>query len=248
MRRVARGSVLLVGGGTTPPEVPQALIRLAGGASAPLVVLAHTQQEVASGAKRSGDFLIAQGAQQVYTPDTLDPDALAELLDQVRGVWIPGGDQNRLMQRLGHSERFLKAFRGVLERGGVVGGTSAGASLMGGLMPTGEQSPSGELRAGATGLASALGALPRCIVDQHFLKRQRLQRLLCALLEHPDYVGIGVDEQAWAIVQGETLTVQAGQVVIAQVSGGTHRHQGLLGTRGLTLQVLLPHDRVKLKR
>ncbi len=248
MRKRTQGAVILVGGGSTPPEVPQTLIRLAGGAHAPIVVLAHTQEEVARGAKRSGEFLREQGARNVRMPDTLDPNVIAEMLHDAQGVWIPGGDQNRLMKRLGHSERFLKALRGVVTQGGVVGGTSAGASLMGSKMPTGEQSPTGDLQAGACSVADGLGVLESCIVDQHFLKRQRLQRLLCALLEHPQHIGIGVDEDAWAIVQGDTLTVQAGQVVIAKITGSVRQHQSLLGTTGLSLQVLLPGDRVKLKR
>jgi len=222
------------------------LIRLAGEVRAPIVVLAHTQEQVARGAQSSGDFLREHGAQVVHTPDTLDPDALATLLNEAKGVWIPGGDQNRLMRRLGQSARFVKAFRGVLERGGVAGGTSAGASLMGSLMPAGDGSATGELRARACALAAGLGALSKCIVDQHFLKRQRLLRLLCAILQHPDHIGIGVDEGAWAVVQQSVLTVHAGQVVLLRVSGGTRQHRGLLGASAVELRVLLPGDRANL--
>lgn len=246
MNPIKQGTVILVGGGNTPPEAPQTLLRLAGGAKARIVILAHAQENVGQGAQRSAAFFQQQGAQNLIAPDTLNPDALAELLNEAQGVWIPGGDQNRFMARLGESSAFLSAMRSVLTRGGVVGGTSAGASLMGTQMPTGNQSPEGELRTGACQLAPALNLLPNAIVDQHFLKRQRLPRLLCAILENPHLTGIGVDEDAWAVVQGNTLRVQRGQVVVIRARTKPHRHENLLGARDLQLQVLLPQDTTRL--
>lgn len=246
MNPIKQGAVILVGGGDTPGEVPQTLLRLAGGAKARIVILAHTQADVGRGAQRSAAFFKEQGAENLAAPDTLNPDALAELLSEAQGVWIPGGDQNRFMARLGGSSAFLSAMRGVLTRGGVVGGTSAGASLMGALMPTGDQSPDGDLRVGACQLAPALNLLPNVIVDQHFLKRQRLSRLLCAVLENPHLTGVGVDEGAWAIVQGDMLRVQRGQVVVIRARTKPHRHENLLGARSLQLQVLLPQDMTRL--
>lgn len=240
------GTVILVGGGDTPPEVPRTLLELAGGAQARVVILAHAQADVGRGAQRSAAFFQEHGAQNIVAPDTLNPDTLAELLNAAQGVWIPGGDQNRFMARLGDSAAFLGALRGVLRRGGVVGGTSAGASLMGTLMPTGNRLPEGVLRVGGCSLAPALNLLPNTIVDQHFLRRGRLPRLLCAVLENPSLIGVGVDEGAWAVVQGNTLHVRRGQVVILCARAKPHRHENLLGVRDLRLQILLPHDTTRL--
>ncbi len=240
-----QGTVILAGGGGTPPDVPRLILQLAGGANAKVVVLAHTQEDIERGGRRSAEFIQENGGQNVHAPSTTDPDALTEILSDARGIWIPGGDQNRLMARLGSSEKFLRAVRGVYERGGVVGGTSAGASLMGSLMPTGEQSPDGDLKVGACTLASGLGILRNCIVDQHFLKRQRTQRLLCALLQNPDCVGIGVDEDAWVVVQGEMLTAHRAQVFIARVTGKVRQSNGMLGTNDLRVQIVLPGETVR---
>ncbi|MCS7065340.1 MAG: cyanophycinase, partial [Fimbriimonadales bacterium] len=176
-----QGVIILVGGGGTSSEVPRTLLQLAGGVKARVVILAHAQADVGRGAQHSAAFFQEHGAQNIVAPDTLDPNALADLLNEAQGVWIPGGNQNRFMARLGGSPVFVSALRDVLKRGGVVGGTSAGASLMGALMPTGNQSPEGELRVGGCQLAPALNLLPNTIVDQHFLKRGRLPRLLCAV-------------------------------------------------------------------
>jgi cyanophycinase len=127
-------------------------------------------------------------------------------------------------------------------RGGVVGGTSAGASLMGARMPTGDHAPDGDLKVGASPTAPAISALPNALVDQHFLKRQRLPRLLCALLEHPSLVGIGVDEDAWALAQKGKLTAYRAQVVVARVRQKPRQHERMLGSRDIQLQILLPND------
>ncbi|MCS6918505.1 MAG: cyanophycinase [Fimbriimonadales bacterium] len=240
------GAIILAGGGGTPDEVPQTILRLAGGANARVVILAHTQEDVGRGARRSAEFFAENGAQNVLAPDTKDPEELAGLLREARAVWIPGGDQNRFMERLGGSEAFLKAMREVVARGGVAGGTSAGASLMGARMPTGDHSPNGDLKTGASPLAPALGLLPNAIVDQHFLKRQRLPRLLCAVLENPQLIGVGVDEDAWAIVQGKRLTVNRAQVLLVRARAKTQQRDGLLGNRHVQIQLLLPKEQVEL--
>jgi cyanophycinase len=237
-----KGAVILAGGGETTPEIPQTLLKLAGGANARIVILAHGQQDVAQGGRRSAEFFAENGAQNVVAPDTLDAGELTALVQAARGVWIPGGDQNRFMERFGASSALLQAIRGVVERGGVVGGTSAGASLMGARMPTGDHSPEGDLKVGASPIVPAIGVLPNTLVDQHFLKRQRLPRLLCALLENPNLTGIGVDEDGWAMVQGKKLTVQRAQVVIARVRAKPRQHEQLLGSREIRLQVLLPAE------
>jgi len=241
-----KGAVVLVGGGGTPPEVPQTMLRLAGGADARVVVLAHTQADVGRGAQRSAELFTENGAKHVLAPDTLDAEELVALVNTARVVWIPGGDQNRFMERLGSSASLLKAIRGVVERGGCVGGTSAGASLMGARMPTGDHSPEGELKVGASPVAPALGVLPNAIVDQHFLKRQRLPRLLCAVLENPHLVGIGVDEDAWALVNGGKITVHRAQVIVIRVQRASRQYKQLLGNHTVQLQVVLPEETVSL--
>lgn len=240
------GTVILAGGGETPPEIPKTLLRHAGGANARIVILAHMQHDVAQGGRRSAEFFAENGALNVIAPDTHDADELTALVQAARGVWLPGGDQNRFVERLGASTALLQSIRQVVARGGVVGGTSAGASLIGARMPTGDHSPQGDLKVGASPTAPALGVLPNTLVDQHFLKRQRLPRLLCALLENPHLTGIGIDEDGWALVQGRTLTVQRAQVIVARVRTQPRQYEQWLGARDIRLQVLLPTETTSL--
>src|SRR5205807_2533054 len=97
-------------------------------------------------------------------------------------VWIGGGKQSRLMYLFAGTPLAAK-LRAVLARGGVVGGTSAGASVVSRVMVIG----SGEGR--------GLGLLDRLIIDQHFSQRHRLERLKRLIEKYPDQVGYGIDER-----------------------------------------------------
>ncbi|MCX7992492.1 MAG: hypothetical protein N2651_02355, partial [Fimbriimonadales bacterium] len=110
----------------------------------------------------------------------------------------------------------------------------------------GDHSPEGDLKVGASPTAPALGILPNALGDQHFLKRQRLPRLLCALLEHPHLTGIGVDEDAWALVRGKQITVYQAQVVTVKVRSKPRQMEQLLGSRDVQLRVLLPGEETTL--
>jgi cyanophycinase len=119
-------------------------------------------------------------------------------LTEATGVWLAGGDQSRLVAPYRGSlvERELHR---LLARGGVVGGTSAGASAMSRLMIVGGN-PLAQMGAG-------FGLLPNVVVDQHFHNRNRLPRLLGVLARHPQYVGLGIDEQTAVVMHGSQATV-----------------------------------------
>jgi len=207
-----------------------------------IVILAHTQSDLHEAGEQSVALFEQHGARNVVAPDSMQAETLASHLHEASGVWIPGGDQNRLMRLLGHSSAFRQAIQGVLRRGGVVGGTSAGASLMGRWMPTGERNAREAVRRGAVSLGRGLDLLPNTIVDQHFIRRNRWARLLCAVLEHPDCVGIGLDEGAWAVVQANQLRVYRGQVVVLRAVTTPRETGRLMGCRDLRMSLLLEGD------
>ncbi|MCS6776358.1 MAG: cyanophycinase [Chthonomonadaceae bacterium] len=240
------GAVLMVGGGPTPREAVQEFLRLAGGPDARIVVLAHTQEDPVAGGERSAAMFRELGARQVVVPERSTQEAVVSALHGAEGVWIPGGDQNRFVRAFPETSRVPGAIREVVRRGGVVGGTSAGASLMGEKMPTGVETRARGLAAGACPVSGGLGVLPGAIVDQHFLARNRLMRLLAAVLEHPGYTGIGVDEEAWAVVRAGRLQAYQGQVVVIRTGRTTRAREGLLGADRVLLQVLVPGQSTRL--
>jgi cyanophycinase len=99
-----------------------------------------------------------------------------------------------------------KALRALLNRGGVIGGTSAGAAVMSRVMITGGQEK-------AT-VGTGFGFLPGAVVDQHALRLSRLNRLLGVLADHPDLAGVAIDEATALVVQGGKWRVMGGSYVV----------------------------------
>lgn len=235
-------TLLLCGGGPTSPALVRKLIQLAGGTEELLVVLAHAQREVGRGALLSAQMLQQEGARRVQAVSSLQPDEVIQSLREARGVWIPGGDQSLFMERLGHFPEFRRALQAVLGRGGVVGGTSAGASLMGAWMPVAEMREKA-LVPQAVPTAPGLSLLPSALVDQHLLARNRLQRFVGAVLQHPQLMGVGLDEGAWAVVEGgKNLKVFAGQVVLLRLTAPPRQRNGVFRVKDIQMQILTAGD------
>ena len=130
--------------------------------------------------------------------DVADSEAFCLPLENATAVWFIGGHQSRLTEAY-LDTRFERQLWKVLERGGVIGGTSAGAAIMSQVMIKGGN-PEPELDRG-------FGFLPGTVVDQHFLKRHRQDRLLNALSNFPELVGLGIDEGTTLVVQGRKMVV-----------------------------------------
>jgi cyanophycinase len=127
-------------------------------------------------------------------------DAL-EVLRGARAVYFTGGDQLRITSLLGGSA-VARRIHGIYSGGGVVAGTSAGASVMSATMFVGGESGSTHHLGDGLRMAPGLGFLPAAIVDQHFTERGRMGRLLGAVAQNPLLLGIGIDEDTALIVEG----------------------------------------------
>ncbi len=142
-----------------------------------------------------------------------------DVLDQVDGVFLTGGNQLRLSTMIGGTE-VAKALRRRNREGMHVAGTSAGAAfLCEHMIAFGKEGASP--RARNVTLAPGLGLTNRIIIDQHFRQRDRLGRLLTALAYNPFAIGIGLDEDTGAfIAPDETLeVVGSGALTIVDPSG-----------------------------
>jgi cyanophycinase len=113
--------------------------------------------------------------------------------------------------------------REIYEAGGVIAGTSAGASAMSDTMlvrGSGDES----YRIGDVDMAPGLGLLPNVIIDQHFAERGRMGRLLGAVAQNPRVLGIGIDENTAIVVEDEASfsVLGAGAVYVVDGSGITY--------------------------
>jgi cyanophycinase len=200
----APGHLVIVGGGNIPPEVFAKAVALAGG-SDPAVAVFPQASEVPETGERAVAAWKHAGAAHAVVVSLADPAAAVRTVNESSIIWFPGGDQNRLMSAFegtGVAEAIVARYR----QGAVVGGTSAGAAVISGVMITGDADLE-SVTVGATRTAAGIGLWPEAIVDQHFMKRQRQNRLLSLVLEHPDLIGVGIDEQTAVVVSGSRFDV-----------------------------------------
>lgn len=204
--------LVIVGGGERPPEALARFVEWGGGAAARLLVVPWASAEP----KESCAALLeelrphAPGAAGCGPPAPLDAQGKAGRLDAeskalfraqlaaATGVFFTGGDQSRIMDVLA-DEELLRAVRERYQRGVVFGGTSAGAAVMSLRMITGD----GDftlIDGDAVVVREGLGLLRGVIVDQHFVKRQRENRLFGLVLKHPDERGVGIDDDTALLV------------------------------------------------
>jgi cyanophycinase len=206
----APGAIVAVGGGGTTPAIVQRTLELAGGSRAVVTVLPQSSAVEGAGDSSVKMWLDA-GAKSARKIDFGDPDAKAAIQTATL-IWMPGGDQNRFMKTIAGTG-LDDAIRERHRAGAVVGGTSAGAAVLSAAMITGDADLQ-SLSPGKTVLAKGLGLWPDAIVDQHFLRRQRNNRLLAAVIEHPRLIGVGIDEATAAILRNGRIEVVGRSAVV----------------------------------
>lgn len=243
------GHLLLVGGGDKPSAVLQRFIALAGGSDAPIVLLPLASGDSREAGAENLERFAQEGAKNVTVihiddrRDALREDYI-EKIRQAGGVWFGGGDQSRIAERL-LGTPLLEAVRAMREQGGVVGGTSAGTACQSNPMLVGEGDEH-IIRAQNIVVTEGLGLFEGVLVDQHFAKRQRQNRLITAVLEHPDLVGVGIDE-ATAVWWKPDRTIEVlGESVVfvfdAREATIT-RADDRIGAVGIATAVLFPGQR-----
>jgi cyanophycinase len=205
-----QGAVMVAGGGFLGPEIWERFVELAGGADARIVVIPTAAGEETFPENWPGilPFLDA-GARDVrilHTRDRriADTEAFVEPLRQATGVWFPGGRQGRLVDAYLNTRLHLELFD-LLGRGGVVGGTSAGASIQASYLVRGDPETNQTLM--VPGYEEGFGLLNGAAVDQHLRARGREEDLWELLHFHPDLLGIGVDEGTALVIRGDQAEV-----------------------------------------
>lgn len=192
---------LLIHGGSLAEWSADAFLALLGDKQAPIVVLPTAGEDDACGDDApAARTLRERGAGNVtvlHTRErgTAQNPGFAAPLRTARGVWISGGQQSRLAQAYLHTCVHRELF-GVLERGGVVAGNSAGASIQGEFLYGGHA-------AGDIGFKLVRGTA----IGQHYLRRRRQGTLVRILEEHRQLLGIGIDEETYVLVRGDRMQV-----------------------------------------
>jgi cyanophycinase len=247
-----RGHLVLNGGGSKPRVVMEKFIELAGGPQGRIVVFPTASGEADTGEyyqKLFGEYGCNNvEVADVHSKDDSSDPKTATVVREADGIWFSGGDQRRITEALLDTivgQAVAEAF----ERGAVIGGTSAGTACQSALMITGNGDFT-VINADNIELWKGFGFFKGVIVDQHHVARRRNNRLLSVVMEHPDLLGVGVDEATavWVRPDGTFEVLGDGWVVVYDAHDATVRRASEnrlgkpLGVHGLTMHVLLPGD------
>lgn len=212
-----QNGTLIVAGGSAIDPILERFISLAGGVDAPIVYIPTASGDIGDEARESrADILRNLGAKNVSVLHTTDPqiantESFAEPLRTAKGVWFGGGRQWRIVDA--YEGTLTEAlFKDVLERGGVIGGSSAGATIQGSYLARGDtrnnQIMTGDHERG-------FGFISNVAIDQHHIARNRHFDMFSILDKYPNLLGIGIDEGTAIVVSGNQFYVMgAGYVAI----------------------------------
>ena len=203
------GALVVVGGAMASEDIYRRFIELAGGPNARIVLVPTAAGDDEYDDSYAGmDAWREHGARNLTILHTTDPtiadtEDFVEPLATAGGVFFFGGRQFRLVDAYAGT-RTEEELRKVLDRGGVIGGTSAGASVLGSFLVRGDT----ETNALVMGdHQTGFGYLRGVAIDQHVLRRNRQFDMLELLESHPELLGIGLDEDTAIIVRGDHFEV-----------------------------------------
>ena len=207
---LTNGSLVIVGGAMRDTTISNTFIELAGGKDANIVVVptAGTDTVTQEMMDRSKEYWTSRGVVNVTVLHTKDRDLAdsEEFVAPIRnasGVWFTGGRQWRIADSyLGTLTQ--REFEAVLERGGVIGGSSAGATIQGSYLARGDTKANTIMMGDHE---EGFAFINNVAIDQHLLRRNRQFDLVEILIAHPGLLGIGLDENTAIVVQGSEFEV-----------------------------------------
>lgn len=255
-------AVLVIGGAEDKVhgrEILSTFFARSGGTESKIAIIPSASREPVLIGDRYQTIFESMGGRDIKILDIRDrvqgedPQYLA-YIEECTGVFMTGGDQLRLCGLLADTPLMDRLRQRVHAAQVTLGGTSAGAAVMGYHMIAGGSSGESPNRA-LVDMAMGLGIIPEIIVDQHFHNRNRMARLLSAISGHPDRLAIGIDEDTCAMFEaaGYLEVIGRGTVTIVDPREMTHTNQTQVDTtdplslHSLHLHVLCHGDRYHLK-
>jgi cyanophycinase len=210
------GYLVIAGGGRQCDSILKRFIELAGGSDASIVVIptaggegSYDENNTEAGTLRK---MGAKNVTILHTTNrlTANTDSFVLPLMNATGVWFGGGRQWRLVDAY-KDTKTEKMFRKVLERGGVIGGSSAGATIQGSYLARGD-TKNNQIMMGDH--EEGFGFIKNVAIDQHVLARNRHFDMFDILKNRPDLLGIAIDENTAIIVKGNNFEVMGNSYVI----------------------------------
>jgi cyanophycinase len=250
-----KGTLFIIGGGAVNISMRDQMLKASGldsGGYMIILPMASAEEPLVNVDEAKEIFSEKPGVNITFFNVNKGDSVSTEQLDSIRNaclVFISGGDQLRFLDVIagtGIKEAIFDAYK----NGALIAGTSAGASLMSKVMVTGNELKHGDngnfetIEAENIETAEGLGFLSQVIIDQHFVVRKRLNRMISYCIENNNILCVGIDENTSIFVVGNRATVfGTGQVVVLNNRNAQSKVQnGLLGAQGLQLDVYLPGE------
>lgn len=255
-----KGKLVIVGG-VQVKSIVKKFVELAGGSKSKIVIIPNAgSRPVESSLEQVNEFAEfgANSDYLLFTKETADADSNLKKLDDATAVFFLGGDQSDLTRDMLGTQLLNKIFD-LYKKGGLVGGSSAGAAVMSEVMITGNELVNKDssrsfvtIEKGNIETKPGFGFLKTVIIDQHFLKRKRHNRTISALIEHPHLIGVAIDESTAIIVNPDDTFEVIGnnQVLVYDATSSQNVREDNTGNLGITnmkLHVLINGDKYDLK-
>ena len=220
-----KGKLFIIGGGNRSDQLMQHVVDLAQFKKTDYIVVLPMSSEEPDSA-----YIYFRDQFQKLAPNpivmlnfdktTVQNPKLNDSLQKAKLIFISGGDQTRFMNVVANTPVYASIHK-AFQNGSIIAGTSAGAAVMSEKMITGNQKLEKEysgtfdnIRFDNLETTPGLGLITTAIIDQHFLRRSRYNRLISAMVEFPHLTGIGIDESTAIIVDGNTISVVGESEVI----------------------------------
>jgi cyanophycinase len=215
----AKGTLVIVGGGpTTDTGIMEKFIELAGGSKAKFVIVptaggnrtpkgeikAYKEENVIAGWKKRG--LTHVRMLHTHDPKLADTEEFAAPLREADAVWFDGGRQWNIVDSYMKTLTY-KEFHKVLERGGVIGGSSAGATIQGDYLVRGAIAGPDIVMTPEKEHEHGFNFLRKTAIDQHINTRGRWDDLIPVIKKYPNLLGIGLSEGTAIVVKGDRFEV-----------------------------------------
>lgn len=255
-----KGKLVIIGG-VQVTSIMKKFVDLAGGQNAKIIIIPNAGSDPIENSLIQVEEFKELGANSDYllfTRQTADADSNLKKLDGATAVFFLGGDQSDLARDMLGTKLLDKVFD-LYNNGGLVGGTSAGAAIMSEVMITGNELINKDsirifitIDRGNVETIRGFGFLKTVIIDQHFLKRKRHNRTIATLIEHPDHIGVAIDESTAILVYPDDTFEVLGnsQVLVYDPTSSCNIREdknGNLGITGMKLHVLIAGDKFDLK-
>ncbi len=256
----SKGKLFIIGGGSRPSSMVDRIIKESGLDKGGYgIILPMSSAEPDSAVYYAKIQFTKLGIDKLYGLQFTKNEKLSKTkLDSIRNaklIYISGGDQNRFMEVVQGTD-IETTIHEAYKNGSLVGGTSAGAAVMSKIMITGNELKHPEYNSTFRNLeidnietATGLGLITNVIVDQHFVKRSRYNRLLTAIMEFPEMIGIGIDESTAILVSGRTIEVvgESQVVVFKNPERSLQKFNDKIGAKGIMMDIYLPGEIFTLK-